>query len=112
RTAQLQQQMEERQKTDVALRQAEEKYRGIFEEAIVGIFQSTEDGRILSCNPAMARMCGYDSPAELLAERTDLAMQAYVDPVRREDFKRILAEKGVAEGFEYEVYTRDGRRVW
>src|SRR5918993_3123460 len=47
-------------------RQAEEKYRSIFENAVEGIFQSTVDGRFLTANPAMARMLGYESPKELL----------------------------------------------
>ena len=112
RTAELQRQMAERQKAEVALRQAEEKYRGIFEEAIVGIFQSNADGRVLSCNPAMARMCGYESPNQLVADLTDLERQGYVDPERRKDFKRIMADKGLVEGFEYEAWRKDGQRVW
>src|SRR5215210_3600959 len=47
-------------------RQAEEKYRSIFENAIEGIYQTTVDGRFLTANPAMARMLGYESPVELL----------------------------------------------
>jgi PAS domain-containing protein len=48
-----------------ALRAAEAKYRGIFENATEGIFQTTPEGRYLSANPAQARMLGYDSPANL-----------------------------------------------
>src|SRR5215211_2842821 len=48
-------------------RKAEEKYRSIFENAVEGIFQTTVEGRILTANPAMARMLGYESPEELLA---------------------------------------------
>ena len=53
----------------VALRRAEQKYRSIFENATEGIFQTTPDGHYLSANPALARMHGYDSPDELLADR-------------------------------------------
>src|SRR2546430_12569455 len=62
-----------------ALREAERKFRGIFDEAIVGIFQSTPSGRFLSVNPAMARIFGFDSPEELMARVTDLSRQLYVD---------------------------------
>ena len=48
----------ERKQLDLILRQAEEKYRGIFDNAVVGIFQSTPEGRYLSVNPAMAQMHG------------------------------------------------------
>jgi PAS domain-containing protein len=50
----------ERKRTEEPLRRAEEKYRGIFENAVEGIFQSTPEGRFISVNQAMARMYGYD----------------------------------------------------
>src|ERR1022692_529191 len=68
-----------------ALRLAERKYRLIFEEAIVGMYQSTPDGHLLSANPAMARMFGFDSPEELIAYLPNTQSQVYVDPTRREE---------------------------
>src|SRR4028118_840155 len=56
----------ERQQVEEALRQAEQKYRSIFENAVEGIFQTTPDGRYQSCNPALARIYGYESPEKLL----------------------------------------------
>ena len=53
--------------TEQALQEAEAKYRGIYENAVIGIFQSTPAGRLLSVNPALARMHGYDSPEEMIA---------------------------------------------
>jgi PAS domain S-box-containing protein len=93
------------------LRLAEEKYRGIFQEAIVGIFQTTPEGQCLSVNSTMARMRGYDSPEELMAS-ADLEQNVYVDPARREEFKRLLEHHDVVENFEYEAYRKDGSRVW
>ena len=48
------------------LRESEAKHRSLIERAAFGIYTSTEDGRILEANPAMTRMLGYDSAAELL----------------------------------------------
>src|SRR5262249_34988365 len=56
----------ERKKAEVALRQAEEKYHSIFENAVEGIFQSTPDGHFLSANPTLARIYGYEDPQELI----------------------------------------------
>jgi two-component system, cell cycle sensor histidine kinase and response regulator CckA len=95
-----------------ALRQAERKYRLIFEEATVGMYQSTPEGRLLSANPAMARMFGFDSPAELIASITDPQCQLYVDPRRREEFERLLREQGVVKHFELQVQRKDGTKVW
>ena len=59
--------------------ESEEKYRGIFENAIEGFFQSTPEGRFISVNPAFARMLGYASPEELISTITDIAKQYYVN---------------------------------
>ncbi|MBM3892093.1 MAG: PAS domain S-box protein, partial [Verrucomicrobia bacterium] len=65
----------ERRRAEAALRQTEEKYRNIFENAVEGIYQSTPDGRILSANPAMAAIHGYASPDEFIANVNDIARQ-------------------------------------
>src|SRR5262249_7948629 len=69
----------ERKRMEEALRRTEEQYRSIFENAVEGIFQTTPDGQILSANPALARMFGYESPEELKAHVTDVST-LYVDP--------------------------------
>ncbi|MHB2010123.1 MAG: sensor domain-containing protein, partial [Acidobacteriaceae bacterium] len=102
----------ERKQAEEALRQAEEKYRRIFEEAVVGIFQTTADGRLLSANPALARLFGYDSPAELMAGLTDVAHQVYVDLDGRELFKGQLEENGSVHNIEYQAYRKDGSKIW
>jgi PAS domain S-box-containing protein len=78
--------------TEQALKEAEAKYRGIFENAMIGIFQSTPAGRLLSVNPALARMHGYDSPEEMVTAVTDLGHQVFVDPAHREKLKREMEE--------------------
>ncbi len=102
----------ERKKAEAALREAEEKYRSIFENAVEGIFQSTPDGRFLAVNPAMARILGYESPEELLTHRTDISTQHYVDENSRAELERMLAEHGVVVGFECEVFRKDMSRIW
>jgi PAS domain S-box-containing protein len=102
----------ERKRTEEALRQAEQKYRHIFEEAIVGIFQSTPQGRFTSANASMARMLGYDSPEDLIASITDIQQQLYVDAARRDEFKRLLEEQGERKGLQLEVYRKDRSRMW
>jgi two-component system, cell cycle sensor histidine kinase and response regulator CckA len=94
------------------LGQAQQQYREMVDNAIVGIFQSTPDGRYISANPAMAAMLGYDSPQELLASIMDLGQQVYVDSNRRDELKRLLQEQGIAKNFECEAYRKDGGRMW
>jgi PAS domain S-box-containing protein len=102
----------ERKRMEAELREAERKYRGLFNDAIVGIFQSTVAGRLLSVNPAMARIFGYDSPEEMLAAVTSISQQLYVKPNRRGDFVLALEKFGVVKDFECEVFRKDGSKIW
>jgi PAS domain S-box-containing protein len=102
----------ERKAADEALREAEVKYRSIFEHSNDGIFQNTPEGCFLSANPALAQMLGFDSPEELIRERGDIERQGYANPVMRDKFKQALEENGFITNFEYEVYRKDGAKIW
>ncbi|VXD14175.1 putative Diguanylate cyclase [Planktothrix serta PCC 8927] len=102
----------ERKQAEEAQKQAEAKYRSIFENAIEGIFQTTPDGYYLSANPALARIYGYDSPEELIQQLTNISEQLYVDPKQREEFCKIMTEQGQISGFQYQVYHKDGEVIW
>ncbi len=95
-----------------AINEAAHLYRDIFEHCAWGVFQTTADGRYLTANPALARIYGYDSPAELLARLTDIGGQLYVEPGRRDEFIQAMRDRGVVEGFESQVYRRDGSIIW
>ncbi|MBY0269643.1 MAG: EAL domain-containing protein [Burkholderiales bacterium] len=95
-----------------ALRQAEERYRGIFENAVEGIFQTTADGQYLRANPALARIYGYDSPADLMANLSNIGGQLYVNPAQRGEFVRQMQEHGAVKNFVSEVRRRDGSVIW
>ncbi len=101
-----------RKQTEETLKQAEEKYRNIFENTVEGIFQTTPDGRYLTVNPAMARIFGYDSPQEMITRITSIAQQSYVNPEVRETFKQRLEEDGEVKNFEIQHYRKDGSTVW
>jgi two-component system, cell cycle sensor histidine kinase and response regulator CckA len=101
-----------KQDAERRLRASEEKYRSIFDNAIEGIFQTTPDGRFLTANRAMARMLGYDSPEELLGSVQNIESQLYVDQERRKEFTRRLSEHGFVQGFEAEIFRKDGTKGW
>jgi PAS domain S-box-containing protein len=105
-------QIAERKRLEEALRQAEQKYRSIFEHAVVGIFQTTVDGQYKSCNPALATIYGYESAAQLLANLTDIRRQLYVAPQRRAEFIERLHSCDSVSDFESQVYRQDGSIIW
>jgi two-component system cell cycle sensor histidine kinase/response regulator CckA len=94
------------------IEEAEAKYRGIFENAIEGIYQSTPDGQYLTVNPALARMYGYQDPVEMLRGVSDIGNQIYVDPSFRARFQRQIETAGAVHGLEYQVRRRDGGIIW
>ncbi|MGO9309926.1 MAG: PAS domain S-box protein [Spirochaetia bacterium] len=75
----------ERRRSEEALRESEERYRTVFMDAPAGIFHSTLEGKILSVNPAFARMMGYDSPEQIVeaVNRKNVAEVLYEDPQGR-----------------------------
>jgi PAS domain S-box-containing protein len=102
----------ERKRVEEALIQAEEKYRGIFENAIEGIFQTTFDGRIVGVNPAFAHMLGYDSPEDVLNSITDISHQMYANPGHRAQLLSMLTEQSKVFGFETRFYRKDRSIAW
>ncbi len=101
----------DRAKAEAALRSAEEKYRMIFENAIGGIFQIAPDGKYISANPALARIYGYETPADLMENVTDIA-RFYVNPKRHEEFLTAMNAGESASNFESQIYRQDGNPIW
>ncbi len=101
-----------RESTYRALRNAERRYRSLFDNAIEGIFRTSPDGRYLDANPALARIYGFDSPLELMNSLSDIGTQLYTDPSRRQGFIETIKRQGSVSGFESQVRRRDGRLIW
>lgn len=100
----------QRRQAEEALQRAEQQYRGIFENALEGLYQTTPDGRFLRANAALARILGYESPEALLAT-TDFSKQIYADPNRRAQFLELMRHTDVLPDFESEVIRADGTRI-
>jgi len=101
-----------RKQTEESLRRAEAKYRSIFENSVEGIYQAAPDGRLLACNPALARILGYGNPEELLDIQPHLDDAFFVDPAQRVEFARRLRADGQVTSFERQVRRKDGVQVW
>lgn len=102
----------ERQRAELALREAQEESREIFENAAEGMFEALPEGRLATANPALARMLGAASPADLLASGGNLDAWLTVEPDRRREFLRLLGREGHVKGFECELCLQDGSRRW
>lgn len=102
----------ERHQADLDLVDAQERYRGIFDHLVEGIFRTTPEGRYLIANAALARIYGYSSPEELMEGLTDIAGSLYAQPGRREEFMRIMEEHDTITGFESQIFRKDGSVIW
>ena len=103
----------EQQERERQLRLAEREYRALFENAVVGIYRSTPDGRMLRANPALVRLNGYQTEAELITAVNDIAAEWYVKPGRREEWLELMRKNGRVTDFVSEVYRHKTReRIW
>jgi PAS domain S-box-containing protein len=102
----------EKRQAEQALKESEERYRNIFESALLGIFQRIPGGGYKGVNPAYAGMFGYASPDEMIAAVTDPGNQIYVRPQERLELQEILEKKGIIRNRELEMRRRDGTNFW
>jgi PAS domain S-box-containing protein len=92
--------------------EVKDPYRGMFEHALWGMFQTTRDGQYIRANAALAQIYGYETPAALMTGLIDIGRQLYVDPARRAEFVRLMQENRELSGFESEIYRSDGSIIW
>jgi PAS domain S-box-containing protein/putative nucleotidyltransferase with HDIG domain len=101
-----------RKRAEESLQQAEENYRSIFENALEGIYRTTPEGKFLMANQAMARILGYDSPAELIEDMTDIPHRLYVHPDDRTNTIEFLERQGSVKDAELQWNRKDGSTIW
>jgi two-component system cell cycle sensor histidine kinase/response regulator CckA len=99
--------------TERALRDSEARYRELFENAVGGVYRSTPDGRFIAVNPAMARMYGFATPAEMLAwNEREHAGIAYAHEEEHQKFIELIERHGKVENFESRIIDRHGNTLW
>ncbi|MCP4351463.1 MAG: response regulator [Desulfobacterales bacterium] len=87
-------------KNQEALKNAEKKYRSIFENAVEGIFQMAPDGGILTANPAIVEISGYSSFKEFVKNITNRK--------NLKEFRNIIKKQDFVKHYESSIHRRDG----
>jgi two-component system NtrC family sensor kinase len=90
-------------------REAERRYRELFDNIHEGLYFSTPDGRFIEVNDALVRMLGYSSRHELLG--VDIPTQLYADPDGRSRFSLLLEKQGVLRNYEETLRRKDGASI-
>ena len=101
-----------REQSRIKLEIAEAKYRGIFENAIEGIFQLDEKDHIISANPALCEILGYNSYDELQRLLVDRDTRLYVNKEDQQALLQSLKKNDVVKGFTIQVMKKDGSHIW
>jgi len=105
-------QTEENKKiTELKLKESEETYRNLFQNAQVGLFRTRiSDGKVLESNTRLAEMFGYSTREEFIAEFS--TADYYVDPGTREKMLVLIKENGFVQNFEARFYKKDKSIFW
>lgn len=100
----------ESKKTAELIKESEERFHSLYDNATIGLYRTTPDGKILLANPALVKMLGYDSVEELT--QRDLEKYGYVDATKRNEFRKILEERDEATNFQAAWYRKDGTVIF
>jgi PAS domain S-box-containing protein len=100
----------ERKRAEEALKDSEARFRGLYDNATVGLYRTTPDGQILMSNPAVVKMLGYDSFDEL--RQRNLEQQDFNPDYPRSEFRTRLEREGTIIGLESEWRRKDGEVIF
>ncbi len=98
-----------RQHDEDKLRTSEARYRGLFENVVDGVYIASREGDIITANPALVEMLGYDDVEDL--KSTGRTTMLYVNPIDRERVFARLEAQGVVKNFEYRLRCKDGSEI-
>ena len=99
----------EQRQAEQALRESEEKYRELVENATYGIYRSNREGTFLDVNPALVAMLGYSSKAELMTRNLD--RDIYENPAARVSIVSMFETKGRVDSAEAKWKRKDGKTI-
>lgn len=105
----IKQDITERKKSEDALKESELRFRGLYENATIGIYRTSIEGKILMANPTFLKILGYQNFEEIM--NMD-AMNAYLYPDTRENFKQQVLLSGRIYGFEALWVKKDGSTIF
>jgi len=98
-----------RKEADEARAESDKRYRLLFERNLAGVFRAEAGGKVLDCNPALVRMLGYDSAAELLGRAS---AEMLYDPAKENVLLETLATSGAINNVEIQLRRKDGTAMW
>ena len=102
----------ERGRTERPDLENQKRYQDLFDRAVEGILRTTTTGDLITANPALAKMLGYDSAEEMFLRVANAAQHLWVERAERARFVRMLEQDGTVRGFECQFRRKDGSAIW
>jgi PAS domain S-box-containing protein len=99
----------EHKRAEQALRASEERYRMLFERNLAGVYRSLLDGRLVDCNDSFARIFGFTSRAEIMAQP---AHDLYWSTADRDAFLTHIQQQQTLHNYEICCRNKDGKQIW
>lgn len=109
RTKELQYEINVRIRAEKELQKSEKRYRTLFEGVPVGLYRTTQEGKVLDANPTLVKMLGYPDRKSLFEVN---ANDIYVDPKVRNRMHTIMDRAGVVYNSEQRMRRYDGKIIW
>ena len=102
----------ERKEMERRLAESEASYRELFENAPIGIYQSSSKGHYIRVNQCQAEILGCSSPEEVLDHYTNLAATLYYRPVERQELLDQLRKHHSLQNYEFQALRKDRSVIW
>ncbi len=99
----------EQARQEQALKEAETRYRSLFDGVPIGLYRSTPSGKFLDANPALVQMLGYPNRESLLAVNLG---HLYVNSDERKRWQQLVERDGLVQNFEVQLRRLDGTIIW
>jgi two-component system cell cycle sensor histidine kinase/response regulator CckA len=98
-----------RRQASEALRLSEVSFRSVIENAPYGIYRAQASGKLLLVNPALQKMLGYESQAELL--QLNLTTDVYVDPLEHQRVNDLFTNQKDFTDVQVDWKRKDGKPI-
>ncbi|MFO7496653.1 MAG: PAS domain S-box protein [Desulfobacterales bacterium] len=102
----------QRKRAQEASKESEERFRRMFEDTVLGLFQGTVDGELLTVNPAFAKMFGYETPEDLLSSLGSSALELYANPADRPAKIQLVMDNENPSETEIHYRHKNGSTFW
>jgi len=103
---------DKRKKAEALLKESEEQYHKIYDNALEGMYQVSLEGKCFKANKALAKIMGYDSPEAVFTSTRLKDDKLWVNPSKKNEYLSLFEKQDVIVEFESQFRRLDGEIIW